>query len=338
MSAILLGIETSCDETSAAVWKEGKGILSNIIATQDVHTLHGGVVPELASRAHQQHIVPVVEEALRKAGVDKKELNAIAYTIGPGLIGALLVGSHFAKSLALALHIQLLPIDHMDAHRAALFIDPPVPTFPFLCLTVSGGHTQIVQVEDIHTAHILGTTRDDAVGEAFDKVAKMLGLAYPGGPLVDRWAQQGDPLRFTFPISTMPGLDFSFSGIKTAVLYFIRQMEAQSPGFVQANLADLCASVQHTLVKTLMDKVEQAVKTTGIRHVAVAGGVSANSALRASLKKYTITKGWVTYAPKLEYCTDNAAMVAMAGWFRYLHKDFGHMHDMPYARRPSMSV
>lgn len=329
----ILGIESSCDETAAAV-SCNDNILANIIAAQTVHERFGGVVPELASRAHQQHIIPVVNEALNQANIRKNDLQAVAYTNGPGLMGALLVGSSFARTMAMTLGIPSIPIDHMEGHVLAHFARKPgdqrnIPQFPFLCLTVSGGHTQIVRVDGHFTMEVLGRTLDDAAGEAFDKISKLLGLPYPGGPVLDKLAAQGDPLAFRFPHPRVPDLDFSFSGLKTAVRYFLRDGEAGSPGFGNDRLPDICASVQHTIVSILMEKLEEAVARTGIRRVALAGGVSANSALRARL---TERAGWESFIPPMEYCTDNAAMVAIAGYFRYLD---GHSTDpftVPYAR------
>lgn len=327
----ILSIESSCDETSAAVISNGK-IRSNIVATQVIHEKYGGVVPELASRAHQQHIVPVVEKALQEAKVSKKDLNAIAFTRGPGLLGALLVGSSFAKAMALGLDIPLIEVHHMHAHVLAHFIEEPAPAFPFLCLTVSGGHTQIVLVKSALEMEIIGETQDDAVGEAFDKTAKLLNLPYPGGPLVDKYAQQGNPLAFTFPLSEMPGLNFSFSGIKTAILYFLQDKTRKNPQFVEENLADICASVQHTLIKMLLQKLRKAAKQTGISEIAIAGGVSANSGLRKSLLEMGEKEQWNVYIPRFEYCTDNAAMIAMAAHFKYENGDFCEQTVSPLPR------
>jgi N6-L-threonylcarbamoyladenine synthase len=327
----ILAIESSCDETSAAVISNGK-IRSNSVATQVIHEKYGGVVPELASRAHQQHIVPVVEKALQEAKVSKKDLNAIAFTRGPGLLGALLVGSSFAKALALGLNIPLIEVHHMHAHVLAHFIEEPTPSFPFLCLTVSGGHTQIVLVHDPLTMEIIGETQDDAVGEAFDKTAKLLNLPYPGGPLVDKYAQQGNHLAFTFPLSEMPGLNFSFSGIKTAILYFLQDKTRKNPQFVEENLADICASVQYTLIKMLLLKLRKAAKQTGISQIAIAGGVSANSGLRKSLLEMGEKEQWKVYIPRFEYCTDNAAMIAMAAHFKYEKGDFCEQTVSPLPR------
>ncbi|MFP4093819.1 MAG: tRNA (adenosine(37)-N6)-threonylcarbamoyltransferase complex transferase subunit TsaD [Cyclobacteriaceae bacterium] len=312
---IILAVESSCDDTSAAVMKNER-ILSNVVASQSVHEKYGGVVPELASRAHQQNIVPVVHQALAEANIKKSMLSAVAFTQGPGLLGALLVGGSFVKSLAYGLRIPLIAVNHMQAHILAHFIDEPRPAFPFLCLTVSGGHTQIVQVNSPLDMKILGETQDDAVGEAFDKSAKLLGLPYPGGPHVDKLAQQGDPLRFSFPKTEMPDLQYSFSGIKTAFLNFLKKRQNQQPDFIEQNMADICASLQHTLIDMLLDKLRKAAEHTGIREIAIAGGVSANSGLRARLEQEAGWQGWKVYIPKLAYCTDNAAMIAMAAHFR----------------------
>ncbi len=318
---IILAIESSCDETSAAVLKEGK-ILSNVVATQAIHQKYGGVVPELASRAHQQNIIPVVAQSLADAQVDKSQLTAVAFTRGPGLLGALLVGTSFAKAMALGLGIPLIDVNHMQAHILAHFIDEPHPAFPFLCLTVSGGHTQIVRVDDYLDMKIIGQTQDDAVGEAFDKAAKLLNLPYPGGPLVDKYAQSGNPLRFPFPEVEMPGYDYSFSGIKTAFLYFLRNQTAKDPDFIAHNLSDICASMQHTLVKILLNKLKKAARETGIREIAIAGGVSANSGLRKALQETGEKQNWNVYIPKFEYCTDNAAMIAMAAYYKALDNQY----------------
>lgn len=317
----ILAIESSCDETSAAVAVDGK-VLNNIIATQSVHENYGGVVPELASRAHQQNIVPVVDEALKNAAISKDDLSAIAFTRGPGLMGALLVGTSFAKSMALALDIPLIEVNHMQAHILAHFIDDPKPSFPFLCLTVSGGHTQIVLVKDYLEMEVIGETQDDAVGEAFDKTAKMLGLGYPGGPLVDKLAQEGDALRFKFPETEMQGLNYSFSGIKTAVLYFLRDQLKQNESFIKDNVNDICASVQYTLVRMLLQKLRRAARQHHISEIAIAGGVSANSGLRNTLNEMAKKEGWNVYIPSFEYCTDNAGMIAMAAHFKYVQDEF----------------
>ena len=329
----ILAIESSCDETSAAVLSNGK-ICSNVVSTQMIHQRYGGVVPELASRAHQQMILPVVDEALEIAKLDKNQLDAIAFTRGPGLLGSLLVGVSFAKAMALALKIPLIEVNHMQAHVLAHFIDEPRPSFPFLCLTVSGGHTQIVKVNAPLEMEIIGETLDDAVGEAFDKGAKILGLESPGGPLVDKLAQQGDPRAFDFPIPEIPGLDFSFSGIKTAFLYFIRKETNQNPHFVQEQLPNLCASLQYTLIEILMRKLRKAARMTGIREIAIAGGVSANSGLRAAVKAAGEELGWNVYIPKFEYCTDNAAMIARAAAFKYEAGEFTDQTVSPLARMP----
>ncbi|AYQ33007.1 tRNA (adenosine(37)-N6)-threonylcarbamoyltransferase complex transferase subunit TsaD [Runella sp. SP2] len=327
----ILAIESSCDETSAAVISNGK-ICSNIVATQVIHQKYGGVVPELASRAHQQHIVPVVEKALLDAKVSKKDLNAIAFTRGPGLLGALLVGASFAKAFALGLNIPLIEVNHMQAHVLAHFIEDPTPSFPFLCLTVSGGHTQIVLVRSPLDMEIIGETQDDAVGEAFDKTAKLLNLPYPGGPLVDKHAQQGNPLAYNFPLSEMPGLNYSFSGIKTSILYFLQGKTKENPQFVEENIADICASVQHTLIKMLLQKLRKAARQTGISDIAIAGGVSANSGLRKSLLELGEKEHWNVFIPRFEYCTDNAAMIAMASHFKFEEADFCEQTVSPLPR------
>ena len=317
----ILAIESSCDETSAAVVANGK-VLNNIIATQSVHENYGGVVPELASRAHQQNIVPVVDQALKNAAINKNELSAISFTRGPGLLGALLVGTSFAKSMALALDIPLIEVNHMQAHILAHFIEDPKPTFPFLCLTVSGGHTQIVLVESYLKMKVVGETRDDAVGEAFDKSAKLLGLPYPGGPLIDKHAQKGNPKRFSFPQTEMPGLNYSFSGIKTAILYFLRDELKKNEQFIEENLDDICASIQHTLVSMLLQKLRKAARKFRINQIAIAGGVSANSGLRNELAQMAKSEDWVTYIPDFQYCTDNAGMIGMAAHYKYLEGQF----------------
>ncbi|MCS7019229.1 MAG: tRNA (adenosine(37)-N6)-threonylcarbamoyltransferase complex transferase subunit TsaD [Cytophagales bacterium] len=327
----LLAIESSCDETSAAVLHHGQ-IVSNVTANQQVHVQYGGVVPELASRAHQQHIVPVVAAALQQAGKTVRDLHAIAFTRGPGLMGSLLVGTSFAKGMALALNIPLIDVQHMHAHVLAHLIEDPKPPFPFLCLTVSGGHTQIVHVHSPTNMQLIGETRDDAVGEAFDKAAKMLGLPYPGGPLIDKYAQQGNPLRFTFPQVSTPGLDFSFSGIKTAFLYFLQTQQQLNPDFIAENLNDICASIQHALITILLTKLRKAARQTGIRHVAIAGGVAANSGLRKAVAEMGQTEGWQVYVPRFEYCTDNAAMIAMAAYYKFLAGDFCGQDVSPLPR------
>ena len=327
----ILAIESSCDETSASIIVNGK-VLNNIVATQSVHEKYGGVVPELASRAHQENLIPVVHEALSTAGISKKELAAIAVTRGPGLMGSLLVGVSFAKAFAKALDIPLIDVNHMQAHVLAHFIAEPRPNFPFICLTVSGGHTQLVLVKDHLTMELIGETQDDAVGEAFDKTAKLLGLPYPGGPVLDRYAKEGNPKAFTFPVTRMPGLNYSFSGIKTAVLYFLRDRLEENPNFITENLPDLCASIQYTLVEMLLIKLKEAMKEYGITEVAIAGGVSANSGLRAALSALSQRKGWTLYVPEFEYCTDNAAMIAMAAHFKYLRGDFVGYDIAPLAK------
>ena len=330
MLPLILAIESSCDETSAAVVRNGK-VLNNVTASQSVHRKYGGVVPELASRAHQQNMVQVVNEALTSAGIEKRELNAVAFTRGPGLMGSLLVGVSFAKGMALALGIPLIEVNHMEGHIMAHFIEEPHPTFPFLCLTASGGHTQIVRVNDYDDLTILGETQDDAVGEAFDKAAKILGLPYPGGPLIDELAGEGNPQAFKFSETVMPGLDFSFSGIKTSFLYFLRDEKAKDPTFVEKNLKDICASLQRQLIKMLLDKIEKAIKETGIRAIAIAGGVSANSGLRKELQLRGQKSGWIIFIPAMQYCTDNAAMIGMAAHFKFLKHKFCDLSVAPQA-------
>jgi len=330
----ILGIESSCDDTAAAVLCNGK-ILSNVVATQEIHEKYGGVVPELASRAHQQNIVPVIHEALKRANIHKNDLTAIAFTRGPGLMGSLLVGTSFAKSMALGLGIPLLDINHMQAHILAHFIEEDglkTPEFPFICLTISGGHTQIVKVSDYFKMEVIGETMDDAVGEAFDKSAKILGLPYPGGPLVDKYAQMGNPEAFPFPKPKVGDLNFSFSGLKTSILYFIQKQVKENPDFIKENLEDICASIQHTIIKILMDKLKKAVKQTGVKRIAIAGGVSANSGIRKALKNSEKKYGWETFIPKFEYTTDNAAMIAIAGHYKFLEKDFADMATTAKAR------
>jgi len=331
MSVTILAIESSCDETSASVCRDGK-ILTNYIAGQAIHEQYGGVVPELASRAHMQNIVPVVDIALKDAGVTKAELDAIAFTQAPGLIGSLLVGGCFAKSLALSLHKPLISVHHMQAHVLANLIGDKVPSFPFLCLTVSGGHTQIVLCRSPLDMTVLGQTLDDAAGEAFDKSAKLLGLPYPGGPLIDKYAREGNPERFSFPEPQIPGLNFSFSGLKTAILYFLQDGRRADPAFVEHNLADICASIQRRIVTILLHKLSRASKETGIREICIAGGVSANSGLREGLQEWGMKKGWNTYIPRFEYCTDNAAMIAMTAWYKYQAGLFTDLSVSPSAR------
>jgi len=332
----ILGIESSCDDTAAAVIKNGV-IHSNVIATQKIHEAYGGVVPELASRAHQQNIVPVVHQALQQANIDKKDLCAIAFTRGPGLMGSLLVGTSFAKSLSLGLNVPLIEVNHMQAHILAHFIKAEgqtIPQFPFLALTISGGHTQLVLVKDHFDMEIIGETLDDAVGEAFDKSAKILGLPYPGGPLIDKYAQKGDPDRFPFPKPKVGPLEFSFSGFKTAVLYFAERQTKKDPDFLSENIEDICASIQKTLVDYLMEKLENAVKQTGITTVAIGGGVSANSGIRAALQAANRIKGWTIHIPRFEYCTDNAAMIAIVGELKYRQQLFTGQDTVAKARMP----
>ncbi len=320
----ILAIESSCDDTSAAVLHNDK-LLSNIVATQEVHTKYGGVVPELASRAHQQNIVPVIHQAIAEANIDKKDVSAIAFTKGPGLMGSLLVGTSFAKSLSMGLNIPLIEVNHMQAHILAHFIDEenyPKPTFPFLALTISGGHTQIVKVSNYFEMEVIGQTIDDAVGEAFDKSAKILGFPYPGGPLIDKHAKLGNPKAFKFTKPKVSGLDFSFSGLKTGVLYFIHKEVKANTNFIEENKNDICASIQFTIVEILMDNLKKAVKQTGIKEIAIGGGVSANSGIRTRLKDAEKKYGWKTYIPKFEYTTDNAAMIGIVGYYKYLQEEF----------------
>ncbi len=330
----ILAIESSCDDTAAAVLCNDK-VLSNVVANQLVHTQYGGVVPELASRAHQQNIVPVIDAALKKANISKEQLSAIAFTQGPGLMGSLLVGSSFAKSMALALNIPLIAVNHMQAHILAHFIDEEgydKPEFPFIPLTISGGHTQIVRVDNYFDMTIIGETTDDAVGEAFDKTAKILGLPYPGGPLVDKNAQLGNPKAFAFTKPKVPGLDFSFSGLKTAILYFIQKNKAENPNFIDENINDICASIQYTIIEILMDKLKLAVKETGIKQIAIGGGVSANSGIRNTLKEAETKYGWKTFVPKFEYTTDNAAMIGIVGYQKFLSQNFENASVVSKAR------
>lgn len=320
----ILAIESSCDDTAAAVLQNEK-VLSNVVARQAVHEEYGGVVPELASRAHQQNIVPVIDVALKKAGVERTQLSAVAFTQGPGLMGSLLVGSSFAKSMAMALQVPLIAVNHMQAHILAHFIDEEgydKPTFPFLAMTISGGHTQIVKVNDYFDMEIIGETTDDAVGEAFDKSAKILGLPYPGGPLIDKYAKEGNPKAFAFTKPKVPGLDFSFSGLKTQILYFIQKNVAENPDFVTQNRSDICASIQYTIIKILMEKLKMAVAETGIKQVAIGGGVSANSGIRTALQEAEKKYGWKSYIPKFEYTTDNAAMIGIVGYHKYKKQMF----------------
>lgn len=335
MKKFILGIESSCDDTSAGI-AMGRQILANVTANQDIHREFGGVVPELASRAHQQNIVPVVEAALREAKISPNQLSAVAFTSGPGLLGSLLVGTSFAKSMAMALGIPLIEVNHMQAHILAHFIEKDnmkAPPFPFLCLTVSGGHTQIVKVKGHFDYELIGQTLDDAAGEAFDKAAKIMGLPYPGGPLIDKYAQMGDPSAFNFSKPRLEGYDYSFSGLKTSILYFLQKQVKENPDFVQQNLHDLSASIQNTIMEILFEKLEKAVKDTGITHVAVAGGVSANSALRAELAEREKILGWSTYIPDFEYCTDNGAMIAITGYYKYLNEAYADAGVKAMARK-----
>jgi N6-L-threonylcarbamoyladenine synthase len=327
----ILAIESSCDDTSASVCRNGK-ILSNYIANQVVHQKYGGVIPELASRAHMQNIVPVVDVALREAGVVMSDIDAVAFTESPGLIGSLLVGSGFAKSLALALDKPLIAVHHMQAHVLANLIPEKKPSFPFLCLTVSGGHTQIVLVNSASDLKVIGETVDDAAGEAFDKSAKMLGLPYPGGPMIDKYAQKGDSARFRFAEPQMPNLDFSFSGLKTSILYFLQKKAKENERFIQENLPDLCASIQYTIINILLKKYKKAALQTGIGDLCIAGGVSANSALRKGFEKMCLENGWQSFVPAFEYCTDNAAMIGIAAYHKYLAGDFAALSVTASAR------
>jgi N6-L-threonylcarbamoyladenine synthase len=340
MNVTILGLESSCDDTSAAVVRNDV-MLSNRIAGQAVHQAYGGVVPELASRAHQQNIIPVVAEAIRSAGVRTSELSAIAFTRGPGLLGSLLVGVSFAKGLAASLRIPLIDVNHLQAHVLVHFIrrtdgvdgqDTPPPSFPFLCLLVSGGNSQIVHVKEVDKMEVIGQTIDDAAGEAFDKCAKVMGLGYPGGPLVDRLAAEGNPEAFAFSKPRIPGYDYSFSGLKTSFLYTLRDRMKDDPAFINHHKADLCASLQATVVSILMDKLHKASRELGIREIALAGGVSANTALRKALQHYAQRYGWKIHIPPLAFTTDNAAMVAITGYFKYLKKDFCHMDAVPFSR------
>lgn len=327
----VLAIESSCDDTGAAVCRDGE-VLSNLIASQKVHEQYGGVVPELASRAHMQNIVPVVDLALKIAEVQLSELDAVAFTQAPGLIGSLLVGAQFAKSLAMSLQKPLISVHHMQAHVLANMIDEPRPSFPFLCLTVSGGHTQIVVCKSPYEMAVIGETIDDAAGEAFDKTAKLLGLPYPGGPLIDKYAGEGNPGRFSFPEPNIPGLNFSFSGLKTSFLYFLQAEQNKNSRFAEENLSDICASVQQRIVSILLNKLKKASKETDIKNVCIAGGVSANSGLRNGLEELGKKAGWKTFIPKFEYCTDNAGMIAITAYYKYLKQDFADITISPTAR------
>ncbi len=336
MSIYILGIESSCDDTSASVFKD-ETILSNCIANQEVHKAYGGVVPELASRAHQQNIIPVVDNALKKAGVKPEQIHAVAYTRGPGLMGSLLVGTSFAKGFALANNIPLVDVNHLHAHVLAHFIKEPEggiehPQFPFLCLLVSGGNSQIVLVKDYMHMEVVGQTIDDAAGEAFDKCAKVMGLPYPGGPLIDKLAKEGNAEAFQFSKPNIKGYDYSFSGLKTSFLYFLRDQLKENPQFIEENKEDLCASLQKTIVDILLIKLEKAAKDLKIKHVALAGGVSANSGLRTGLEDLAIKKKWKTFIPKFAYTTDNAAMVAITGYYKYKSNQFSEHNEAPYSR------
>lgn len=330
--AIILAIETSCDDTSAAIVKDGK-VLSNIVSTQMMHIEYGGVVPEVASRAHLQKIVPVVNEAILASGIDKNNIEAVAFTKGPGLLGSLLVGVSFAKAYALAKNIPLIEVNHLAAHVLAHFAQPPYPSFPFLCLTVSGGHTQIIQVNNYLDMNILGQTLDDAAGEAFDKAGKMMGLPYPAGPLIDKLAALGKPI-FTFPEPKLADLNYSFSGIKTSILYFLKKEKEKNPAFVEENLNNLCASIQETIVRTLLFQVEKAAHLTGIKEIAIAGGVSANRRLRTLLQEKATLNHWNAYVPDIALCTDNAGMIGIVAHFKYEKREFANQDVSPSARFP----
>lgn len=337
INSVILGIETSCDETSASI-ATGNIVLTNIIATQEVHKSYGGVVPELASREHQKNIIPVVSEAIKKSGISKNDIQAVAFTRGPGLPGSLMVGVSFAKSFALALGVPLIEVNHMQAHVLSLFIKENLnpqtqsPSFPYLCLTVSGGHTQIVLVKDYLDMEVIGETLDDAAGEAFDKAAKIMNIPYPGGPLIDKYAREGNPERFSFPEPNISELDFSFSGLKTAFLYFVKEQSATDKEFTEKNRNDLCASIQKTIVNILIKKLQKAATQTGIKEIGIAGGVSANSGLRTAVNEAAKKFGWNVYIPPLRYCTDNAAMIAVAGYYKLLKNDFAPQTATPMAR------
>ncbi len=328
---VILAIESSCDDTSASICVNGV-VVSNLTANQKIHELYGGVVPELASREHTKNIIPVVEEAIKKAGIEKKDINAVAFTRGPGLMGSLLVGGMFAKSFSQALNIPLIDVNHMQAHVLAHFIDEPKPSFPFLCLTVSGGHTQVILLKSYLEMEIIGETLDDAAGEAFDKTAKLLNLPYPGGPLIDKHAQLGNPNAYKFSEPQIEGLNFSFSGIKTSILYFLQKETKLNPNFINDNINDICASVQHSIVSILMKKLKRASAETGINEIAIAGGVSANSELRKQLKIIGEQLNWNTYIPDFQYCTDNAGMIAITAYYKYLKNDFCSL-DTPIQAR-----
>lgn len=330
MSVIILAIESSCDDTSAAILKDGE-ILSNCVANQTIHELYGGVVPEVASRAHQENIVPVVDQAIQQAGISRSEINAVAFTRGPGLIGSLIVGVSFAKSFALSLNVPMIEVNHMRAHVLAHFAESPKPSFPFLCLTVSGGHTQIVLVRDHLDMEVLGETIDDAAGEAFDKTGKLLGLPYPAGPFIDQYAKAGKAV-FDFAEPKVKDLNFSFSGLKTSILYFLKKQLAENPDFIKENLHDICASVQDRIVSILMNKLQRAAKQTKIKEIAIAGGVSANSGLRQALTEVGQELGWNTYIPSFQFCTDNAGMIAVTAYYKYLRGEFVGQDVAPVAR------
>ena len=331
---IILAIESSCDDTSAALLKNGK-VLSNIVAGQKVHEQYGGVVPELASRAHQQNIIPVVDTAIKEAGISKEDISAVAFTRGPGLLGSLVVGTSFAKSFALGMDIPLVEVNHMQGHILAHFIvneEEKYPEFPFICMTVSGGHTQLVLVKGYFEMEILGQTIDDAAGEAFDKAAKIMSIPYPGGPLIDKYAKEGDRKRFPFPISNLKGYDFTFSGLKTSILYFLKKEIEKNPNFIEENRNDICASYQSTIIQSLFKKLIKATKDYGVKQVAIAGGVSANSLLRSEFQRIGQREGWTTFIPPFEYCTDNAGMIGIAGHFKYLRGEFASQDVVPDAR------
>jgi N6-L-threonylcarbamoyladenine synthase len=326
----ILAIESSCDDTGAAVF-EGYTLLSNVVATQDIHEKYGGVVPEWASRKHEENIVPVVDQALQEADIRPEQLSAVAFTLGPGLLGSLLVGCSFAKTLAMSLDIPLITVNHMEAHIMAHYIEEPQPSFPFLCLTVSGGHTQLIIMSDHGKYEILGETRDDAAGEAFDKIGKYLGLSYPAGPIIDKLAQTGTA-KYSFTKPNLAGYEFSYSGLKTAVLYFLRDHKKVEPDFIETNLADICCSVQTVIVESLVDKVVKASNEYDIKIIAIAGGVSANSALRKVLQEKSEEHGWELHIPKLAYCTDNAAMIGIAAYYKYLREEFASLDVTPQPR------
>lgn len=327
----ILAIESSCDDTAAAIIENGR-VLSNVIATQAVHEQFGGVVPEMASRAHIENIVPTIAIALQQAEIKIEDLNAVAFTQAPGLIGSLLVGASFAKAFAQAKNLPLIGVHHMQAHVLAHFIEEPKPSFPFLCLTVSGGHTQLVLCKDYLDMQVIGETIDDAAGEAFDKTAKMLGLPYPGGPMIDKLAAEGNPKRFDFPMSNMPDYQFSFSGMKTALLYFLQKEKKSNPNFIAENIKDICASMQYTIVESLIRKLKKAAKDLSIQHIGIAGGVSANSGLRSAVVNLGVENNWQTFIPAFQYCTDNAAMIAITAHYKYLAQQFVNLDAVPTAR------